>query len=85
MVLVSWEKLGLAASSLGGTSPLGLGVGGNSCEGGCVVPDGKFSGSPPALEERGNLGSFIAEYSVIRKGTAFECQDEKVSLSPNHV
>lgn len=85
VVLVSWEKLGLAASSLGGTSPLGLGVGGNSCEGGCVVPDGKFSGSPPALEERGNLGSFIAEYSVIRKGTAFECQDEKVSLSPNHV
>lgn len=46
LVLVSWEKLGLAASSLGGTSPLGLGVGGNSCEGGCVVPDRKFSGSP---------------------------------------
>ena len=45
------EKLGFAASGLGGIGPLGRGVSGYWCEGGCVVPAGKFSGLffPPSL------------------------------------
>lgn len=87
LVVFFWEMLGFVAHGLGGNSLLGLDVGGYWCEWGCVVHVESFLAFFLfSWLWRGNLESFLFEYSVETEGAAFGCQGKKPSpLALNHV